>query len=78
MPYAISQLTEAHLIAAEEEQGIQFVESLRKFLLNDRFTVLDLRATAPVPLSIVPFSVIEERYEYRSTFANEIYIAERI
>lgn len=78
MPYAISELTEAQLIAAEEEQGTRFVESLRKFLLKNRFTVMDLDEDAPATLSIVPLSVVRNHYEYVRTVATNIFIAERI
>ena len=78
MTFAISTLTDAQLTIAEEEQGTRFVESFRKFLLNNRFTVMDLDEKAPLMLSIVPFSIVEEYYEYVRTIATDIFIAERI
>lgn len=78
MSFAISELTEPQLIAAEEEQGTLFVEPFRKFLLNNRFTVMDLDEESAQPLSIVPLSVVQDHYEYVSTIATGIVLAERI
>jgi hypothetical protein len=78
MPFAISLLTETQLIVAEEEQGTRFVESFRKFLLQGRFTVMDLDETSTLVLSIVPVSFVENQYSYIRTVATDIFIAERI
>jgi thymidylate kinase len=78
MPYAISQLTETQLIVAEEEQGCRFVESLRKFLLNNRFTIVDLDEDAVSLLSFVPLSVVEKHYKYVRAISTDIVIADRI
>jgi len=78
MSFAISPLTDAQLTIAEEEQGTRFVEPFRKFLLKDRFTVMDLDEDLVQPLSIVPLSIVKKYYVYVRTIATDIFIAERV
>lgn len=57
MTILVTPLTETHLVAAEEETGVRLVDSLRKFLLQDRFAVIDdeLDFTGPQIISLHTF-----------------------
>ena len=77
MTILITPLTELHLVAAEEEIGERFVDSFRKFLLNDRFLMIDDDLVLSGP-QIVPFEVIDKNYQFEGKVLGNFYIATRI
>ena len=77
MTILISPLTELHLVTAEEEIGERFVDSFRKFLLNNRFAVIDDDFVLSGP-QILSLETVERNYKAEGTAPGGFIFASRI
>lgn len=77
MTILISPLTETHLVAAEEEIGERFVDSFRKFLLENRFAVIDDDLVLSGP-QILSLEILDRNYKLEGKAPGNFYFASRI